>query len=143
MIQNRFYNGWTHEHYVSNITVFVPNDRVIACALNALGSFHDSTVAEYGDLYTELEKVFNKTGSKYIIDSAFWSSRYPFLVKSGSDSSATTADAFEFVTEKQATSARQAAEWGMRALQGSFPRLKERPVFENRGERQIILISIV
>jgi hypothetical protein len=31
----------------------------------------------------------------------------------------------------QATSLRQAAEWGMRALQGSFPRLKERKTFSD------------
>ena len=38
---------------------------------------------------------------------------------------------------------RQAAEWGMRMFQGSFPRLKDRFVFENRGERQIFLKSFI
>ena len=44
---------------------------------------------------------------------------------------------------RQATSVRQLSEWGMRALQGSFPRLKDRLLYEERGERRIILEMIV
>ena len=39
---------------------------------------------------------------------------------------------------QQAMSCRQAAEWGMRGLQGSFPRLKDRIIYEENGERAII-----
>ena len=34
---------------------------------------------------------------------------------------------------------RQAAEWGMRAIQSSFPRLKDTFVYEETGERHIIM----
>ena len=34
---------------------------------------------------------------------------------------------------------RQASEWGMRALQGSFPRLKDRFLYEEKGVRAISL----
>ncbi len=51
IIQIRLYNGWTHEYYVSDVLVFAPNGREIACALNATGCLHDSTVAGYGDVY--------------------------------------------------------------------------------------------
>ena len=37
---------------------------------------------------------------------------------------------------------RQAAEWGMRGLQASFPRLKDRFVYEERGERRITMKMI-
>ena len=40
---------------------------------------------------------------------------------------------------QQATSCRQAAEWGMQGLQGSFPRLKDRIIYEENGEQEIIL----
>ena len=40
---------------------------------------------------------------------------------------------------QQATSCRQPAEWGMRGLQDSFPRLKDCIVYEENGERAIIL----
>jgi hypothetical protein len=26
--QNNFYNGWTHDHYVSNLFLFSPNGRI-------------------------------------------------------------------------------------------------------------------
>ena len=38
---------------------------------------------------------------------------------------------------------RQSAEWGMRALQASFPRLKDRLIYEEKEERRLILKSIV
>ncbi len=33
---------------------------------------------------------------------------------------------------------RQSAEWGMRALQSSFPRLKDTLTYKERGERRIM-----
>ena len=35
---------------------------------------------------------------------------------------------------KQAMSCQQAAEWGMRELQGLFPRLKDHIIYEENGE---------
>lgn len=48
VIQNIFYNGWKHDHYVGNVLVFAPSGLIIACAMNAPGSMHDSSVAEWG-----------------------------------------------------------------------------------------------
>jgi len=45
-IHECFYNGWQHDHYVSNIFVFVPNGLIIACAINNPGCMHDSLCAE-------------------------------------------------------------------------------------------------
>lgn len=42
VLQNAFYNGWTHGHYVSNVLGFTPNGEIIACALNTLGAMYDS-----------------------------------------------------------------------------------------------------
>ena len=39
----------------------------------------------------------------------------------------------------QAKSMRQSAEWGMRSLQASFPRLKDRFIYEKFGERRVIM----
>ena len=38
---------------------------------------------------------------------------------------------------------RQSAEWGMRAFQASFPRIKDRILYEEKGERKIILKLLV
>lgn len=142
IIQNMFYNGWTHDHYISNVFVFAPHAVVIACAINAPGSIHDSIVAEGGRVYEKLEEVLNRTGGTCVVDSAFSRGHYPFLVKSSQDMPAT--NNYDVVlTSKQASSARQAAEWGMRAFQGSFPRNKDRLVYEQRGERTLIIHLLV
>ena len=38
---------------------------------------------------------------------------------------------------------RQSAEWGMRMIQSSFPRLKDRIIYEEEGERRVILKFLV
>ena len=43
----------------------------------------------------------------------------------------------------QATSARQFAEWGIHALHGSFPRLRDRFQYEENGERKAMLLTVV
>jgi hypothetical protein len=53
------------------------------------------------------------------------------------------ADAQEFLMLEQATSMRQAAEWGMHALQSSFGRLHGILKYEKMGQRSLILQSIV
>lgn len=143
VLQNMYYNGWTHGHYVTNVLVFSPDGIVRACALNAPGALHDSTVSEYGGVYEKLEQVYERCGGKVLVDSAFSRGNYEFLIKS-SQTHLVDADTAEGVTlGKQATSARQAAEWGMRALQGSFPRLKDIFKWETNGERKLMLRTCI
>ena len=33
-IQKRFYNGWTHDHYISCVFVFAPDGTIAICAYN-------------------------------------------------------------------------------------------------------------
>jgi hypothetical protein len=40
---------------------------------------------------------------------------------------------------KEATSMHQSAEWGMHAFKASLPRLKDRFIYEEYGERKLIL----
>jgi hypothetical protein len=39
--QNAYYNGWLHSHLVGCIFVFAPSGVIVACILNAPGSWHD------------------------------------------------------------------------------------------------------
>ena len=48
-------------------------------------------------------------------------------------------DVLERLQMTEATSLRQAAEWGMRALQSAMPRLKDHIAYEKNGERSVIL----
>ncbi len=85
MIQEQFYNGWTHDHYVMSVLCFCPDGMIPIAAFNMPGSFHDSTVAEYGGVYAKLEAMFNKYGVKCTANSAFGGKTYPFLIKSSQD----------------------------------------------------------
>lgn len=51
VVQNMFNNGWTHDHSVSNVLVLAPKGTIIACAINAPGSMHDSLVSEWVNIY--------------------------------------------------------------------------------------------
>ena len=83
--QNMFYNGWKHDHYVTNIFVFAPDGTVRAMVLNCPGSVHDSMVCEWGDVHTKLEDLWNRYGAKCCADSAFCSTLGPFIIKSSQD----------------------------------------------------------
>ena len=88
--------------------------------------------------------MYKATGGKCTVDSAFGKVNRPFLIKSLQDilvSSAETSEEqrLEIKCRLQATSMRQAMEWEMKSIQSSFPRLKDRFVYEERGEQQIVL----
>jgi len=136
-----YYNGWMHDHFVSCVFVFTIDGRIIRCIANAPGSLHDSTLAEWAGIYDALEEVYQRTGAKCCVDSAFASVNNPYLLKS----SQTPLDGdgpVALLRNEQATSLRQAAEWGMRAIQSAFPRLKDRIRCEAAGERRIFLALV-
>jgi DDE superfamily endonuclease len=136
--QGMFYNGWQHSHFISNLFVFSADGRIISAVLNAPGSLHDSTLAEWGGIYDELAAMYNRTGGKCCVDSAFSTVNNRYLVKS-SENYGLAANGIEMLRMQQATSLRQAAEWGMGAIQGAFPRLKDRIHYEENGERGVFL----
>jgi hypothetical protein len=99
-----------------------------------------------GGIFTKkLEDVYNETGLKFVINSAFASGQFRFLIKSSQDD--LTADdehdniqdqIADIAVKRAATSMRQSAEWGMRAVQSSFPCLKDTMLYEEHGEKRII-----
>jgi DDE superfamily endonuclease len=136
--QSMFYNGWVHGHYVTNLFVFAADGRIIATVLNAPGSLHDSTLAQWGGIYNKLEQCFIETGGICCVDSAFAANNNPYLIKSSQDTTRIEGSE-EFRKAVEATSLRQASEWGMRAIQSAFPRLKDAIKYEENGERKRIL----
>ena len=148
VIQERYYNGWTHDHYVTSVFCFCPDGTIPIAFFNVPGSVHDSQVAEFGNIYNRLEEVYLSTGAKCCIDSAFGNVTREYLYKScqdllGSNAPTRQERLLDLQKKRQATSARQTAEWGMLTLQASFPRLKDRFVYEERGERRITLKMLV
>lgn len=122
--------------------VFVPSGIIVAAAINAPGSMHDSKISDWGGIYEKLEKFYFEFGGTIVVDSAFDRAKYPFLIKSAQDE--TRAEGPEEINKiRQATSLRQVSEWGMRMFQGSFPRMKDQFIYEERGERKLMLLLTV
>ena len=137
-----YYNGWQHGHYITNVLVFSPDGLIIDAVLNVPGSVHDSQVAIWGGTYKRLKEVHLESGGVCCVDSAFAATNVPYLVQSSQNKSMAK-DAFDRVQMTEATSLRQAAEWGMRALQGAMPRLKDHIAFEPNGEERAIILKLV
>jgi hypothetical protein len=122
LIQEQFYNGWTHDHYVMSVMCFCPDEMIPIVFCNIPGAVHDSQVADYGDIYDKLEYVYEQDGAKCTVDSAFGNVSRQFLIKSLQELTHIE-DWVERGMARDATSMRQSAEWGMRAFQSSMPRL--------------------
>jgi hypothetical protein len=56
-IQEQFYNGWTHNHYVTSVFCFCPCGTIPIAFFNVPGSVHDSQVAELGKIYLLIGSV--------------------------------------------------------------------------------------
>ena len=110
--------------------------------MNNPGSWHDSFIAENSGMYESLENIFLLTSGKCVVDAAFSLKRCPFLIKSGKEPSTNLADAVT-IRDAQATSLRQSAEWGMRGLQGSFPRLKEKITYSEDFRDRKLFLSLI
>jgi hypothetical protein len=81
-IQECFFHGWTHDHYVSNVFVFCPSGVIVACSVNNPECMHGNQIAEQGGVYAKLEIAYNASGNEGVVDSAFARGRYEFLIKS-------------------------------------------------------------
>jgi hypothetical protein len=142
IIQERFYNGWTHDHYVSSVLCFCPDGTIPIAYINVPGSVHDSQIADYGNIYDKLECVYERDGAQCTVDSAFGNVTREYLIKSSQDL-IHIRDHYKRNEARDATSMRQSAEWGMRAFQSSMPRMKDRMKFEERGERKVTLTMMI
>jgi hypothetical protein len=143
-IQARFYNGWMHGHYVTLVFVFCPDGTIPIAFFNVPESVHDSQVAHWGKVYDKLGAVYDKTGGKCTVDSAFGKVNRPFLIKSSQGYLISTMPTrqeqrLDLQCKQQVTSMRQAAEWGMHDIQTSFPRLKGTFVYEDTVEHRILM----
>ena len=115
LIQERFYNGWTHDHYVTLVLCFCPDGTIPIACINDPGLVHDSQVADYGNIQNKLESVFERDGAQCTVDSAFGNVSREYLIKSSQDLMHIP-NHHERRIPRDATSMRQSAEWGMQAF---------------------------
>ena len=142
--QNRFYNGWKCDHYISNVFLFSPAGKICAVYFNAPGIVHDSTMAQMSGIYDKIDDVYRRTGARVVVDSAFSKNDRNSLIKSFANNIDRNGRARQLNSvNRDATSVRQLSEWGMRGLQGSFPRLRDRIPWEERGERKLLMQLVI
>ena len=142
--QNAAYNGYSHDTCCTNVFAFSPFGKIIYSAYNYPGSWHDSTVAQ--DL---INLVISKIGIYAMcVDQGFPRSgdlhgRFvgPMSKKMKKRLSPELAE-YLLPLHERYISLRQALEWGMRALQGTFSRLKSR-MTSNSERRKKIIFSII
>ena len=96
-------------------------------------------MADYG-IYDLMEEIYQQTGGKVVVDSAFQLSNSAYLIQS---SQMDPTEAFALLLNREATSIWQLSEWGMRMIQAQFPRLKDKVKYEEEGERKIIFCLMV
>ena len=132
-----FYNGWTHGHYINSIFVFSCDGKIRISIINCPGNFYDRQMSDYG-IYKKMHSIYRRTGGKVVVDSALKIGRGAgeFPIKS---SQRDLLDARTLVINRQATSVCQLSEWGMRMIEGQFPRVKDPLIFEECGERNVVL----
>jgi hypothetical protein len=124
LIQVHFYNGWTHDHYVSSVVCFCPDGTIPIAYINIPGAVHDRQIADYGDIYDKLETVYQQDGGQCTIDSAYGNVNREFLIKLSQELIHIRSYHAQSIA-RDATSMRQPAERGMHAFQSSMPRIKD------------------
>lgn len=129
--QNAYWSGYHKIVCVNNIFVFGPDGCVIWCRTNCPGHMHDSTCCE-DTLYPTLAQL---PAPYYVLaDKAFRG--LGALEKRIRKSGGRTLEGLAI------TRARQAAEWGMRLLKSTWPRLNV-PLTVRTHQRQIIISTCV
>jgi hypothetical protein len=132
--------------YVTSVFAFCPDGNIPIHCYNVPGSIHDSKTAELGDVFPNcLESSILRAESVLLIPISL-SRNIPFSssqVKSTGSCCQQCRFCKRVRLNREATAMRQSAEWGMRAIQSSFPRLKDRFIYEELGERKIILKMMI
>ena len=143
-MENAYYNGYTHDHYVSNVFLFTPDGCVSYAITNCPGNWHDSVVSRTGGLYDILIRDV-PNGFFVVADSAFpvhgdVGQKIKRCPKHGEIATQSIIGLSSTQLE-DLSKMRQSAEWGNRALEGSFPRLKEVFPWEEGGFFRSVVIT--
>jgi hypothetical protein len=142
--QNVFYCGYDCDTMVNNVFAYGPDGNVFFAAVNFPGSWADGALTA-----RFLHTINNKIGEyKICVDQGFPRSgeAYGTLVGPVTKRAARRLhrDVREYLLRisNAHTSLRQASEWGMRGLQGTFPRWKK-CLPSNHFQRRLVIEAIV
>jgi hypothetical protein len=139
-IQNAYYCGYDCNTMVNNVFAYGPDGKVFFCAINFPGSWADgSLTARF------LQHIKKRIGDyKICVDQGFPRSGEASGILVGPIPERSARRLYPAMRDQLLkrsnvyTSLRQASEWGMRGLQGSFPRCRKRLPTENYQRRKIL-----
>ena len=144
-VQNSFYNSYTSDTCVNNVLNYGPDGKVFQCGINFPGSWHDSNITSHffsylqrkiGDYRICVDQGFPRSGLAYdIFVGPMKKKRIDKLSPILKETMLDLCAAY--------VSLRQASEWGMRALQGTFPRLKRRLPSDKHNRLKIIYSCVL
>jgi hypothetical protein len=139
------YNGYHHDTRCNNVLAFSAKGKVIYACLNFPGSWHDTHVAA-----GLIDTVVNKLGNFAMCVDQGFPRKGEVAGKfvgplSKRKRRALPVEVREEALRKHAlyVSLRQAAEWGMRSLQGTFTRLKSHMTSERAMRERIVLCCVL
>ena len=128
VMQNAFYSRYECDTVVNNVFTYGPDGKVFLAAINFPGSWADGSLCA-----RFLDSIRRRIGHyKICVDQGFPRSgdTWNILVGPMNEQSACrlhpTIRNYLLRLSNVHTSLRQSSKWGMRALQGSFPRCKKR-----------------
>ncbi len=142
--QNAYYCGYDCDTMINNILVFGPDGKVFFCAINYPGSWSDGTLTTCFFLHLK----GRISDYKICVNQGFPRSVDATGVLVGPIPERTAHQLHPLVRDNLIrlsnvyTSLRQASEWGMRGLQGTFPRCKKR-LPSDKDKRRRVLECIV
>jgi len=126
VVQNSMYSGYHSDTMVNNLFAYAPDGRVIFCAINFPGSWHDGSI-----MANILPYIPKKIGTyKMCIDQGLPRSSDALDVLVGPISHAQSYHLapnlwpYLLCLSNVYVSLCQESEWGIRGLQGTFPRCK-------------------
>lgn len=147
-LQNAYYEGYTQSVEVTNLFVWNFKGEIIHAGVNFPGSWHDSKLAyASGLIYPKLSDRMTPPGFAILGDSAFAVERKVSdgkIVRSRkSNERAFIPESLELaaidtILQRVMPSERQSAEWGVRAIKGTFGRLKV-PLSADSSKRKRLL----
>ena len=138
--QNAYYCGYDCDTMVNNVLVFGPDGKVFLCAVNFPGSWSDASLTAH--FFSHIRERIGDY--KICVDQGFPRSGDATGILVGPIPERSARRLHSLVRDNMIrlsnvyTSLRQASEWGMRGLQGTFPRCKKRLPSDKDKRRRVI-----
>jgi hypothetical protein len=144
--QNSMYSGYHGDTMVNNLFAYGPDGRVIFCVINFPGSWHDGSITA-----NILPYIHKKIGTyKICVDQGLPRNSDALDILVGpirrAQAYRLAPNLWPYLLSQSNVyiSLRQASEWGMRGLQGSFPQCKKRlpgnPLLHKLVIQSIVLV---